>query len=242
LGKVIVFCSSIGGTGKTTLSTQISKCLNKRGKTVLLIETDPFRPLGVLLKRGEEAVYDLYDLISNNCELSQAIVSVNEGFDMIIGPSDYLDEGLYDGFGKLVSDLCQGYDFVIIDRPSGCDLKLESYLPQYTALVTHLNEPISLSSAEKVAQKLKKIGNAQGKIIINKFSAKTEKKHPLCNVDDITDKTTLQLLGVVPLDEAVCTARIEGCIPSKGRCVDACQRITERLLNEPTPLPNLKKI
>ena len=242
MGITIVFVSSVGGTGKTTLCACVSQYLCKMGKSVLLIETDPFRPLGILLKKGEEAVYDLNDLLVGNCEVEDAIVSVDDGFDMIIGPSVSLTENFAENLGTLIETLKEKYDFIIVDRPSGCDLKLETHLSNFLALVVYKNgDPLSLLAAEKIGEYLKNIGNCERRLIINHFTYKKNKKS-ITNLDEISDKTGLRILGVIPDDEDVSTARRLGEIPQKGKFVDACIRIGERLLNQPTPLPNLKKM
>ncbi len=242
MGKAIVFVPSVGGTGKTTLAATLSNCLCEKGKRVLLIETDPFRHLGILLKKGEEAVYDLLDILSKKCEIDDATVSVEDGLDMIIGPSDTLTDDMFKILANLVENMKSVYDFVIIDRPSGYDVKFESYLSNFTALVVHQNcDPLSLFAAEKMGAKLKNLENCEIRLILNKFSYKKDKKLAT-NLDDLSDKTGLKLLGVVPLNEDVISSRIKGELSLKGKCGDACRRIGERLLNEPTPLPNLKKM
>lgn len=242
MGKVIVFCSSIGGTGKTAVSACVSLCLSENGKRVLLVETDPFRPLGTLLQRGEESVYNLYDVLVGNCEVQQGTVTVKDKLEMLVGPSDYLSSEHNEKLGSLVTALCDEYDYIIIDRYTGCDMNLENNLPSHLAVVTHLNEPISLASAAKVAQRIYSNPNAQGKLIINKFSKGDVKKGATCNLDEISDQTGLQILGVIPEDDGVHLARLKGEIPAKGNFVDACERIARRLCNQPVPLPNLKKI
>lgn len=242
MGKTIVFVSSVGGTGKTTLAATLSNRLCEKGKTVLLVETDPFRPLGVLLKKGEEAVYDLLDVLSGNCEVDDASVSVEEGFDMIMGPDDTLSDDMLKNLAGFIENMKSRYDFVIIDRPSGYDVKLESYLTNFLALVIHQNgDPLSLLAAEKMGAKLKGIETCESRLILNKFSYKKDKKLAT-NLDELSDKTGLKLLGVVSLDDDVISSRIKGELPQKGRFTDACMRIAERLLGEPTPLPNLKKM
>lgn len=242
MGKTIVFVSSVGGTGKSTLSATISQCLCKMGKSVLLVETDPFRPLGILLKRGEEAVYDLYDLLVGNCEFDDATVSVEDGLDMIIGPAETLNGDFYKTLANFVDSVKKNYDFVIIDRPSGFDVTLESELSEFIALVVHQNnDPLSLVAAEKMGEKLKKLPQCERRIILNKFTYKKDKKS-ITNLDEISDKTGLRILGVVPVCKDVISARKSGELPSNGKCIDACIRISERLCNEPTPLPNLKKM
>ncbi len=242
MGKTIVFVSSVGGTGKTTVAATISHQLSKMGKSVLLIETDPFRPLGILLESGEEAVYDLHDLLCGACEVENAIVSVENGLDMIIGPAETLRDDSIKTLASFVNVVRNKYDFVVIDRPSEYDVTLESNLSDFIALVVHQNnDPLSLVAAEKMGEKLKSLSQCEGRIILNKFTYKKDKK-VVTNLDEISDKTGLRILGVVPDDEDVISARKSGKLPSKGRSVDACCRISERLLNQPTPLPNLKKM
>lgn len=242
MGKPIVLMSSTGGAGRTTVSAQLSYALSDLNKKVLLVETQSTRPLGMLLEAGEGAVYNLTDLLYQRCEFSDSFVNVKKGFDLITGPEKTLTAREFPLFVKIISLFCNYYDYVVIDRPDSTDFKLESQFDDYVSLVILENEPVSLASGEKIASDLREAENNQAYVILNNFVSYKDKKIPSCNVDEIIDKTTLPLLGIVPYDEFLNLSRKSGNIPWEGRAFSAVSRIAKRICGEPEPLPCLKKI
>ena len=75
MGEVIVITSGKGGVGKTTTTANIGTGLAKLGKKVVLVDTDiGLRNLDVVLGLENRIVYNVVDVVEENCKLKQALI------------------------------------------------------------------------------------------------------------------------------------------------------------------------
>ena len=75
MAEVIVITSGKGGVGKTTTTANIGVGLAKRGKKVVLIDTDTgLRNLDLLLGLERRIVYTLVDVVQKRAPYKRALV------------------------------------------------------------------------------------------------------------------------------------------------------------------------
>ena len=75
MGEVIVITSGKGGVGKTTTTANVGTGLAMLDKKVVLIDTDiGLRNLDVVMGLENRIVYNLVDVIENNCRIKQALI------------------------------------------------------------------------------------------------------------------------------------------------------------------------
>ena len=73
--RVIVVTSGKGGVGKTTSTANIAVALAKMGKKVVAVDTDiGLRNLDMVMGLESRVVYNVIDVIEDNCRMSQALV------------------------------------------------------------------------------------------------------------------------------------------------------------------------
>lgn len=235
--KRYLICSGKGGVGKSTLSICIAKALCARGKSVLLVDCDVgLRSLDLLTGLGQSAVYTWQDVLSENCTLSDALLTDPTGeFSLLIPPTALETPLTAEAFSKMLSAAAVDFDFCFLDAGAGTDGIVPTLAEvSDAALVVATPDSVSARAAARTAEMLwKTLAPDRLRLLLNRYSVSAVRDGVNLSADDMIDETGIRFLGAVPEDAGL---RVLPC--GKGmssRTAAAFNRIAARLLGEAVP-------
>ncbi|HQP58068.1 MAG TPA: AAA family ATPase, partial [Petrotogaceae bacterium] len=132
--KIICISGGKGGVGKSLISVNVAVEIAKRGKSVLIFDSDAgFANASILL--GKTLKNTLSDYINNNLPLEKCIQKTEYGVNVISTGFDFKDWKIYQSSfsPKMVEDLfllSKDNDYVIVDIGAGYS---ETIKPFYLA-------------------------------------------------------------------------------------------------------------
>ena len=122
MSEVIVITSGKGGVGKTTTTANLGVGLAKRGKNVVLIDTDTgLRNLDLLLGLENRIMYDLVDVTEGRVPYKKALVRHKKYETLFLLPTSQIKDKSAVNPAQLMvlcDELRKEYDYVIIDCPA----------------------------------------------------------------------------------------------------------------------------
>lgn len=247
MGESIVITSGKGGVGKTTTTANIGTALAALGKRVVVIDGDTgLRNLDVLMGLENRIVYTLIDAIEGRCRLKQALIKDKRFPNLCLLPTaqtkDKNDISPQEML-KIVNDLKEEFDYVIIDSPAGIEQGFENaVIGADRALVVVNPEITSVRDADRVIGKLDSKGLEDHCVIVNRLNFEMTKNGDMLDVSDIIETLSVKLIGVVPDDKniTVSTNKGEPIVLEEGaRAGQAFKNIAKRLIGEEVAIMDL---
>jgi len=131
LGKIISIENQKGGVGKTTTSINIAAILSKKGKKVLLIDTDPQGNATSGVGVNKEQEFSVYDVLVGEVEIEKTLQDTNVK-NLKVCPSNINLAGAEVELVSMMSrehrlkegleQIRDEYDYIIIDCPPSLGL------------------------------------------------------------------------------------------------------------------------
>lgn len=242
MGSCIIVTSGKGGVGKTTCTANIGYFLALRGKKVLCIDFDTgLRNLDILLGLEDRCVFDLSDIIVNNIDKENVIIShpKNENLFFIAAPSTKKVFNA-DILKNFISSIKRDYDYILIDCPAGIGLEFEvASKCADMALIITTPDVLSVRDVTVTADLLQKKDIKHTYLIVNRVVASYIDKYKdyFVNIDDIIDNTCTRLLGIVGEDKSLYTFERDD-VKKRNKSLSAIcyENIAKRLSGEKVPL------
>ncbi len=249
MGEVIVVTSGKGGVGKTTTSANISTALAAMDKKVVVIDGDTgLRNLDVLMGLENRIVFTLLDVIEERCKLKQALIKDKRLNSLYLLPTAQTrdkEDVKVDDMLKIVNDLKQDFDYVILDCPAGIERGFESSIAGADrALVVVNPEVTSVRDADRVIGKLDAKGIDNHQLIVNRLNYEMTQNGDMLDIEDIIDSLAIKLIGgVVPDDRNITIATNKGepiVLDSGAIAGQAFRNIAKRITGEDVPIMDLR--
>ncbi len=167
MANIVSIVSSKGGTGKTTVALNLAVALAEGGERTLLIDADPLGAIGFSLARSDTEWQGMAEYMMKRASLDDILIQTKLPFLSILprGRLDPLDVAMYEeilhtstGLGDIISAVCDGFRYVIIDTPSGLGLVTRAALSVSTfALIPLQAEPLAVRAISQTLRVLQHI-------------------------------------------------------------------------------------
>ncbi len=243
---ISVVTSGKGGAGKSTVSAGLGCALARRDRRVLLVDGDAgLRSLDVMLGIAGIAVYDMADVISGDCSPADAVYPSPICPNVFVMPAPVSLERLAnpEDMALMCRTLAGYYDEVIIDCPAGIGQGFKTAVAGADrAFVVSTPDMVCARDAQIMARLLRE-RDIPSRLIINRLRPAPILKGKMPDIDELIDTASIQLIGVLPEDEAVAVANAYGKpLPTECPASVCFANIAARYLGEDVPLADFKKL
>lgn len=239
-GKVIVITSGKGGVGKTTATASIGAALAKEGKKVAVVDMDiGLRNLDVVMGLENRVVFNIVDVVRNKCRINQAAIRDRRIDNLFLIPasqSDNKDSISPEEMVIVCNEFRKEFDFTLMDCPAGIERGFENAVAGADeAVVVCTPEVSSVRDADRIIGLLyaKKI---TPKLIVNRIIPSMVEKGDMLSHEDVVDVLSVDLIGLVEMDDQVIVSTNTGSplvMNRESKAGVAFSRIAMRLNGQP---------
>lgn len=245
--KIITVTSGKGGVGKTTATANIGAALADMGERVVCIDADiGLRNLDVVMGLENRIVYDLVDVVEGRCKLRQAMIRDKrlEEYYLIpaaqtrdktaVSPQDMV---------RLTDELRPDFDWIVIDSPAGIERGFRNAIaPADLVLIITNPEVSAVRDADRIIGLVEAEGKGPSKLILNRVKPEMVRRGDMLGTEDVLDVLAIELIGIVPEDEAVIVAANKGLavvLDPRSKAGRAFRNLARRLKGENVPFEAL---
>jgi septum site-determining protein MinD len=246
--RVITITSGKGGVGKTTATANLGVALALLGQRVVTIDADiGLRNLDVLMGLENRVVYDIVNVIEGVCRLRQALVKDKRLSELYLLPAAQTrDKSAVspEDMVQVCEQMRNDYDFVLIDSPAGIEQGFRNAIaPADEVLIITTPEVSAVRDADRIIGLIDAEEKGPARLIINRIKPDMVKRGDMLDTDDVIEILAIDLIGIVPEDEAIIISTNKGvpvALDTKGQAGLAFRNIAHRLLGEDVPFMTIK--
>lgn len=222
MGEALVITSGKGGVGKTTVVAGLGAALALEGRSVALVDADiGLRNLDLALGLENLIVYDLLDVVAGTCVLRQALIRDRRYPNLWLLPAAQTRDKAAvapEQMAALTARLKEEFDFVLVDCPAGIEQGFRNAVAGAdSAVIVTMPEVTAVRDAARVKVLLDSLGVPVAGMVLNRFRAKMARRGDIMGVNDTVDILSMELLGIIPEDDAVVRMGNLGEPPVSGR-------------------------
>lgn len=254
--NVLLFASSKGGVGKSTVALGLAHALAELGQRVLLADFDFSSPcLDLLCGMEDHVLCTAADLAKGICAPADALLRPYDALELYLLPASHEDSLSDTGEADQISLLARAVEqaaeqidaeYVLLDTGAGISKGLRAAAAvAHSAIIVAGHTPASIRAAGMTGQRMLTYGITDTHLVINPFDVKgcAAKKSARHSMLEIIDGAGVPLLGAVPYDYALVLAQ-EG-HGSADLSAAAFRNIAARLRGQAVPLfsglPKIRK-
>lgn len=245
MGKTWLIASGKGGVGKSTLSACLGIALGRLNRRVCIVDADiGLRDQDALLGLENRVVYDVVDVCNKSCRLQQALLTPDGRPGLSLLPAAQFarcKELNRAAFARVVDELRQTHDDVLIDCPAGVERGLRATLRAHAdeTIVVCTPDDVCIRNAERTASLLEKKQQPRPWLVVNRLSAALIAAGEMYPARVVAETLDLPLLGEVPEDNAIYRAQLTHRTAMDVDCEaqKALMRIARRMAGETIALP-----
>src|SRR5260370_35164852 len=209
--RVLTITSGKGGVGKTTTAANLGTGLAMRGKKVAIVDSDiGLRSLDAVLGLENRIVYDRVDCVKGECLLRQALIKDKRMPELYLLPAAQTrDKNAVNSvqMEQLCQQMRQEFDFVVIDSPAGIEQGFRNAIVGADEIVIVANpEMASVRDADRIIGLVEAAGKSEPRLILNRLRAEMARRGHIMHVADVLEELEVDLLGIIPEDEAIIIA------------------------------------
>ena len=246
MSHCIVVTSGKGGVGKTTTSANLAAGLALSGNRVVVVDADiGLRNLDVVLGLENRIVYDIVQVVEGECRLKQALIRDKRVDGLFLLPAAQTrDKNAVrpDDMRKLVANLKESFDWIIIDCPAGIEQGFKNSIAGAdSAVIVTTPEVSAIRDADRIIGLVEAHDLPEPQLIINRYRTGMVERGDMMNREDILEILAIPLLGIVPDHEDIIISANRGTpivFDEKSFVGAAYRRITQRLLGNVVPIPD----
>jgi len=252
---VIAVISGKGGVGKTTATANMGLGIAQNGKKCVVVDFDiGQRNLDMILGLENRVVYDMVQVMEKETTLRQALIKskVNENL-YFLAASQTKDKSVLesDKVEKLINQLKQEFEFVILDAPAGIESGYEHTIEFADNAIVVVNPEVSsirdadraIGILDSKSQRVKDGKEVDKYLIINRIIPEMVQSGEMLKSEDILEILSIRLLGKIPEDRGVIDASNQGLpiiLNKHSIAGQAYKRIADRLCGDTVPLVDVE--
>jgi septum site-determining protein MinD len=249
--KVITVTSGKGGVGKTTVTANLAASLAMLGRRVVALDADiGLRNLDVVMGLENRIVYDLVDVIEGRCRLQQAMIRDKRFPELYLIPAAQTRDKMAVSPSDMVlvcDQLRHDMDYVIIDSPAGIERGFRNAVAPADQVVIVTNPEVSaVRDADRIIGLIEAEEKGPGQLIINRLKPQMVAKGDMLSIADVLDILAIDLLGVIPEDEAILISSNRGSPvamsgANSASASQAFRNIAQRIEGKDIPIMDLNQ-